>query len=294
MIRKIENEKLCVKIEDSGAELVSIYDKENNREVLWQADPAYWKRHAPVLFPYVGKHYGNQYRINGISYPAATQHGFARDMEFVCTKEDTHSVTHVLKSTSETLEKYPFAFTLEITQSISGGELTIEWKVYNDGDETMYFTIGGHPAFNVPVLPDTTYDQYSLYFPGKTSLSYLLIDENGSGTIMTEPVYTMELKDEKYAIDLHTFDKDALVFDGGQIERAGIALPDGTPYLEVKAVDFPNFGIWAAPHAPFVCLEPWMGRTDNFGYDGDLSEKANINKLNKEEIFQKAYTITVF
>lgn len=293
MVRIIENEKLCVKIEDIGAELVSIYDKENQREVLWQGNPVHWSRQAPVLFPNVGKHFHMQYRIGGKTYPSG-QHGFARDMEFCCTKETPTSVTHVLKSTEKTLEIYPFAFTFEITQSIQGGELTVEWKVINENQETMYFTIGGHPAFNVPVIEGTTYDQYALYFPNKESLSYLLIAEDGSGTILTDPVYTMKLKDGVYPIDLHTFDKDALVFDGNQFDRVGLLLPDGKPYLEMKAEGFPNFGIWAAPSAPFVCLEPWMGRCDDYGYEGDLTEKKDINVLPEGKTFQKSYTITVF
>lgn len=293
MIRKIENEKLCVQISDIGAEPVSVYDKENSREVLWQADPAYWKRHAPVLFPNVGKHYHMQYRVGGKSYPSG-QHGFARDMEFTCTKESADTIVHVLKSTEKTLEVYPFAFTLEITHSINSGELTITWKVINENQGNMYFTIGGHPAFNVPVIEGTTYDQYSLYFPGKDMLSYLLIAEDGSGTLLTDLVYSMQLTDGVYPIDLHTFDKDALVFDGNQIERVGILLPDGKPYLEMKAEGFPNFGIWAAPGAPFVCLEPWMGRCDDYGYEGDLTEKPNINVLAEGGVFCKSYTITIF
>lgn len=57
MIHTIENDYLRVSVDDHGAELCSIFDKVHNREVIWQADPAYWKRHAPVLFPNVGRHF---------------------------------------------------------------------------------------------------------------------------------------------------------------------------------------------------------------------------------------------
>lgn len=292
MIQKLENEKLCVSIDDIGAELISIFDKENGREVMWQADPKYWKRHAPVLFPNVGRHFKNVYRINGKEYPSG-QHGFARDMEFTCVSKSEQEVIHVLKSTDKTLEIYPFAFTLEITHSLCGGELKVSWKVVNENQETMYFTIGGHPAFNVPAIEGTEYNQYSLYFKDTESLKYLLIDM-GTGTILRDPVYTMELQDGQYPMDLHMFDRDALVFDDNQISCVGINLPDGKPFLEMNAVGFPSFGIWAAPGAPFVCLEPWMGRCDDYGFDKELTEKAYMNVLKVGEIFEKSYTITVF
>ncbi|MBQ0001654.1 MAG: aldose 1-epimerase family protein [Clostridiales bacterium] len=294
MIRKIENDKLCVQVSDHGAELISIFDKANNREVVWQADPTFWNRHAPILFPYVGRHFKKEYRVNGKTYPALTQHGFARNLEFNCESVTEDTITHVLKSTEKTMEIYPFAFTLKVTQSIKGGTLTVKWNVYNENDETMYFTIGGHPAFNVPAIEGTTYDQYSLYFPGKDLLTYMLVAEDGSGTLNTSEDYTIELDDGKYPIDLHTFDRDALIFDGHQFDRVGILLPDGMPYLMMTSLDHPNFGIWAAPHAPFVCLEPWMGRTDDHGYTGDLTEKENVNALPAGETFEKTYTITVF
>ena len=89
------------------------------------------------------------------------------------------------------------------------------------------------------------------------------------------------------------FDHDALVFDNGQITKAGITLPDGTPYVEIICDGFPNFGIWSAAGAPFVCLEPWMGRCDNTGYDGELSEKPDINVLDPAKTFEKSYVISV-
>lgn len=292
MIHRLENEKLSVSVNDHGAELCSIYDKEKNREILWQADPAFWKRQAPILFPNVGRHYGNEYRLHGKTYPSS-QHGFARDMEFICAEETADTLVHVLKSTEKTLEIYPFAFTLKVTHALKNKELTIHWEVINDSVDTMYFTIGGHPAFNVPVLEGTQYSDYSLYFKNTESPVYKLIDIP-SGTVHNDVLYTLELNDGRYPLDVHLFDKDALVFDDGQIQDVGILLPDGSPFLCMHAEGFPNFGIWAAPGAPFVCLEPWMGRCDNFGYNGTLPEKDNINVLSSGEHFEKEYSITVF
>ena len=235
MIHTIENDYLRVSVDDHGAELCSIFDKIHNREVIWQADPAYWKRHAPVLFPNVGRHFEDHYRINGVEYPSS-QHGFARDSEFTCVDMTADSITHRLKSSDATRENYPYDFELKI--------------------------------------------------------KHVLIDIS-SGTAVADKAYTLELENGSCLIDAHMFDKDALIFDD-QIEKAGIAFPDGTPYVELICHGFPSFGIWSVPGSPFVCLEPWMGRCDDFGFKGELPEKKYINTLDKNEIFTASYEIKIY
>ena len=172
----IENDRIKVAVADHGAELCGIYDKKRGHEVVWQADPAYWNRHAPVLFPFVGKVCGGQYRYKGISYPMG-QHGFARDMDFTLVGKTENSITHVLRSDDATLAKYPFEFELEITHRIEDNKVFVEWKVTNPAkDEPLYFSIGAHPAFNVPVLPGTKKDDYYVSFDGKEELEYVFLD----------------------------------------------------------------------------------------------------------------------
>ena len=256
MTRTIENSFLKISVSDHGAELTGIYDKVNDREVLWQADPAYWKRHAPVLFPNVGRNYKDIWRLNGKEYPSR-QHGFARDSEFICTDITDTSLTFVMKSSEETLKVYPFAFALKITYTLKEHDLDVCWEVVNKDSETMYFTIGGHPAFRVPVREGESQSDYRLAFEEQDALTYLLIDTS-VGTVIADEPHTLPLENGTCAIDPHMFDKDALVFDNGQIQKAGILFPDGSPYLTLTSEGFPNFGIWSVPGAPFVCLEPWM------------------------------------
>ncbi|WP_302789878.1 aldose 1-epimerase family protein [Anaerobutyricum hallii] len=289
----IKNEKLAVTIAAHGAELSSIYDKANDRELVWQADPAFWNRHAPVLFPNVGKYYGGHFTYNGTDYPMG-QHGFARDTEFEQAASGENFVTYRLCADEESKKVYPFDFVLEITHRLNGNRLTVEWNVKNTDDKEMYFTIGGHPAFNVNVLPDTDFEDYSLVFKeGTEKLSYVLLDAE-SGTAIGDKVYELELTDSKYALKKDMFDKDALVFDGGQIEWAALALPDGKPYIALESKGFPNFGIWSKPGAPYVCLEPWCGRCDNKGFEGEISEKPGIIALKAGETFKKSYDIIVY
>lgn len=289
----IKNEKLAVTIAAHGAELSSIYDKANDRELVWQADPAFWNRHAPVLFPNVGKYYGGHFTYNGTDYPMG-KHGFARDTEFEQAASGENFVTYRLCADEESKKVYPFDFVLEITHRLNGNRLTVEWNVKNTDDKEMYFTIGGHPAFNVNVLPDTDFEDYSLVFKeGTEKLSYVLLDAE-SGTAIGDKVYELELTDSKYALKKDMFDKDALVFDGGQIEWAALALPDGKPYIALESKGFPNFGIWSKPGAPYVCLEPWCGRCDNKGFEGEISEKPGIIALKAGETFKKSYDIIVY
>lgn len=289
----IENEKLSVTVAAHGAELSSIYDKENDRELIWQADPAFWNRHAPVLFPNVGKYYGGHFTYNGKEYPMG-QHGFARDKEFTQVAAEEDFVTYRLCADEESKKVYPFDFVLEITHRLQESRLSVEWNVKNVDDKTMYFTIGGHPAFNVNVLPDTTFEDYSLAFKaGTEKLSYILLDTE-SGTAIADKKYELHLTDSKYTLKKDMFDKDALVFDDGQITWAALALPDGQPYIALEGKDFPNFGIWSKPGAPYVCLEPWCGRCDNRGFEGEISEKPGINALKAGEVFEKSYDIIVY
>ena len=289
----IKNERLSVTIAAHGAELSSIYDKANDRELVWQADPAFWNRHAPVLFPNVGKYYGGHFTYNGTDYTMG-KHGFARDTEFEQAASGENFVTYRLCADEESKKVYPFDFVLEITHRLNGNRLTVEWNVKNTDNKEMYFTIGGHPAFNVNVLPDTDFEDYSLVFKeGTEKLSYVLLDAE-SGTAIGDKVYELELTDSKYALKKDMFDKDALVFDGGQIEWAALALPDGKPYIALESKGFPNFGIWSKPGAPYVCLEPWCGRCDNKGFEGEISEKPGIIALKAGETFKKSYDIIVY
>ena len=290
MAVKLENEFLCVEIAEMGAEVTRIYDKTEDNEILWEGNPVYWKRHSPVLFPNVGKTYKNRVLINGTQYPTS-QHGFARDNVFTCIEAAKERASFMFRSSEETKEVYPFDFELHINYKLNKKELTVEWQVKNCGDETMYFTIGGHPAFRF-AKPEETKADYVLKVPGKEKLEYVLIDIS-CGCANVDEVHTLQLSEETYPLSDELFAKDALVVDNGQIEEAWLCHKDGTPDVGVRSAGFPNYGIWSVEGAPFVCLEPWMGRCDNAGFNAELSEKPNVNKVEAGEKFIKDYTIVV-
>lgn len=292
-VRKIENELAKVEVCDFGAELFSFYDKETKTEAVWQADPKYWARHAPVLFPFVGKVNGGYFTHQGIQYPMG-QHGFARDMEFVFAGQTENTITHRLVSTEDTLKKYPFPFELTITHELEGKTLSVIWEVTNPGDETMYFSIGGHPAFNVPAREGESKYDYSISFGEKNELNYVLVDLSCNAVNMDD-VYTLKLKDGKLPVTEQLFDEDALIFDDYQVEKIGLVYPDGSPYLTMSCKGFPSMGVWSQPKtdAPFVCLEPWIGRCDNRGFAGELKDKYEEQSLEAGKTFCARYELTL-
>lgn len=285
---KLENDRLCVEITELGAELTRIYDKKRDTELLWDADPKYWNRHSPILFPNVGKTYRNTVRINGTQYPTS-QHGFARDNIFKCIRETPDTASFLFSSNEETREVYPFEFDLIVTYKLEGKTLLVKWEVMNTGDEEMFFTIGGHPAFRFAGAEEPKSD-YMLKFPGKKSLDYILVNI-AEAAADTSRVYKLELEDECCPMTEEMFANDALIFDHGQISEIWICHRDGTPRVGMKCEGFPNFGIWSVKDAPFVCLEPWMGRCDDVGFDKELSEKPDVNRVPAGGKFEQSYSV---
>lgn len=286
----LENEYLLVEIADKGAEVVKIYDKQKAVDVLWEGNPAFWKRHSPILFPNVGKNYKNTIHIQGKEYPSS-QHGFARDHVFTCVKSDESQGIFLLCSDEETKKVYPFDFELYISYVLEGKTLSIQWEVKNPTAEPVYFTIGGHPAFRFSGKEERKED-YCLFFPKKEKLQYILINPE-SGTACVERIYELELNKGMYPLSEEMFSEDALIFDNGQIGEAWICHKDGRPYVGLRCEGFPNFGIWSVEGAPFICLEPWAGRCDNHGFEGDISEKPGMNRVDGHGTFKKKYQIVV-
>lgn len=285
---RLENNRLRVEITEQGAEVTSIYDKKRDTELLWNGDPAYWNRHSPILFPNVGKTYRNTVRINGVQYPTS-QHGFARDNKFKCVAETPYMASFLFSSNEETKEVYPFDFDLMIIYTLEGKSLQVKWEVHNAGNEEMLFTIGGHPAFCFAEAGERKSD-YILKFPGKTSLDYILVDI-AEAAADTANVYKLELENGCCPLTEEMFANDALIFDNGQIQEVWLCHKDGAPRAGMKCEGFPNFGIWSVKDAPFICLEPWMGRCDDVGFDRELSEKANVNKVPAGEKFEQSYAV---
>lgn len=286
----LSNSDIRIEIAELGAELMHIRNLHTNSELLWNGDPTYWKRRSPILFPNVGKTFENKMLINGVTY-TTSQHGFARDRVFVCEESGPDHATFLLRSDEETLKLYPFDFELRVRYALNGSTLTVTWSVVNTSAQEMSFTIGGHPAFCFD-QPTDLKDEYCLFFPGKQSLRYVLLDL-ASGTAMPEAVVDLPLENSVLPLSDELFAKDALVLDDGQIDEVWLCRKDGSRRIGMRCPGFPNFGIWSVNGAPFVCLEPWMGRCDNRGFNLDISEKPNINRLAPGASFEVSYDLLI-
>ncbi|MFA9378104.1 MAG: aldose 1-epimerase family protein [Lachnotalea sp.] len=289
--RQIENERLTLKVNDQGGQLASIYDKKNDREIIWCADPKVWNRHAPILFPFVGEIQNKEYLYNGTKYPM-TAHGFARDAEFQFVGMIDNKIVHSLSSNDERKKVYPFDFKLEIIHSIEDNKVNVEWRVINTGEKEMLFSIGAHPAFNVPAIEGEKQKDYYLTFGNKDKLDFIRISED-SGTALCHNVDSLELTDGAYEIGEQLFDKGVLIFENNQLTEVGIAFPNKEQYINIKCDGFPYVGVWTKLNAPFICLEPWYGRCDDYGFTGELKDKAGIQKLAGNMEFSVKYEIIV-
>lgn len=285
----LENENLKAEIDSFGAELKSVRRKTDDREYMWQADPKYWGRTSPVLFPFVGAPKNKEYRYEGKTYPMG-QHGFARDMEFELESQAGQSIWFVLESTEETYAKYPFAFRLHIGYELSKNELKVLWKVENADTKKMYFSIGAHPAFLCPIHGEQDKCGYGLKFGGLTTTLHHHGNTMDGMAVMEDQI--LALTDGSVAITEGFFDKCTYMVEGRQTGEVSLLDKEGVPYVTV-IFDAPLFGIWSpeGKNAPFVCIEPWYGRCDSTDFEGSLAERDYENCLEAGTSFVTDYTI---
>lgn len=275
---ELNNGIIKVSVSEHGAELRSV--KKNDREYMWCADPKYWGRTSPVLFPFVGGLKNDKYLLNGKLYNGK-KHGFARDSEFELAETTDNSATFILKENESTLKDYPFKFTLTIKYTLDGNKVKVGWNVKNGNDTEMSFSIGGHPAFN---LSDG--DNYFM-FDNKNDIEYYLVDKNG--LCKKDTVHMLE-NDGYVKMYEGMFDNDAFIIENNQVQEVSLCDGNKTPYVTVR-FSAPLFGLWhpAGENIPFVCIEPWYGRCDASDFDGDLFEREYAQKLVPGESFYAEY-----
>ena len=288
-IYTLKNKEITIQISTHGAELKSLKDNHTGTEYMWCADPQYWGRTSPVLFPVVGAYKNNETTYQGKTY-TMSQHGFARDMEFSLVSQKEDSIWFALEDTEETREKYPFAFHLELGYHITGRTVEVLWRVKNPSQETMYFSIGGHPAFYCPLGEEGKQTDYAIAFDAKDRVVSRLFGKGGVTDILLE----YPLEDGRLSITEKLFDNDALIIENHQAQKVALVNPAGKEYLTVT-FDAPLFGIWSPPkkNAPFICIEPWYGRADHENYTGGLEEREWGNELAAGETFEASYCISI-
>ncbi len=289
MICYIDNEYLKIGVNTRGAELCSILNKRNNKEYLWQADPLFWAFHSPVLFPVVGNCTDNKILIDGIEYPMP-RHGFARHSEFSLLKSAPESLIFSLDYSGETLAVYPFKFRLLVSYTLKETELQVQFEVINLDQKAILFSLGAHPAFNVPLHPDETYNDYYIEFDEKENLKQELFNSSGFFTGQGIP---FETDNQKLRLNTELFNDGALVFKTLNSRKLTLKNFHSTDSVELKFKDFNSLGIWAVPGAPFVCIEPWLGYADKAERLQEFKNKEGIISLDVDHTFSAVYSIGI-
>lgn len=285
----VSNDKLTIVVSTRGAELWSI--KAGDVEYLWNGDPTYWPDRSPVLFPYVGRFTGGEYRYEGSAYPMDI-HGFARRMEFTVAGQDECSITLLLTDNDQTYENYPFHFILRITYTLKDSSVQIRYEIENTSDRTMYFGLGAHPGFNVPLEEGLAFSDYHLEFAGKHTPSRVGHTEscflNGQDT-------PFNLEDDcRLPLNHGLFDEDAVVLKN---VANGVTLKSrkGTRSVTVTYPDMPYLGLWHVPHteAPYLCIEPWTSLPSRQDIVEEFQYKSDLIRLRSKAVYRNQWEITI-
>jgi galactose mutarotase-like enzyme len=266
-----------------GAELASLQNP-GKTEYIWNADPQFWNKHAPVLFPIIGELKDKSFSYRGQKYHLP-RHGFAREMEFALTHHSENQAVFSLHYSEETLRHYPFRFWLQINYRLMNNMLLIGYSVINDGVEKMPFSLGAHPAFALP----GNFEEYAVEFEKNTSLHVSLLENN----LMSAKSEDIQLKNKTLPLNYNLFENDALILKNIASKSLSI-LKNGKRHVSVEYDDFPHLGLWTKQEAPFLCVEPWFGYADTVEATGDLFEKESMLVLEPGGVFNTNFTIEVF
>lgn len=278
----LKNNHFLVSISKIGAEIISIENTNENKQILWTPNQTHWNRTAPNLFPIVGRLKNDEYHYNHQTFKML-QHGFARNLEFEVSKSTETSVSLILKNNEATFEQYPFEYQLEISFILNDFSLDIHYEVLNHSNVEMPFSIGAHPAFAI----HKSLDSYKLIFDQPFTADRFLIDQglyNGQSEKVLENDNELHLNDQ-------LIENDAIVFKNPPFYGVSLSDLEGNKLVTVSSSDFHYWGFWSKPGAPFFCIEPWAGLADSVNSNGDLFQKEGIEILAPNEFKKFAYSI---
>lgn len=290
MIYTLRNSEMEVQVSSKGGELVSMKDADQT-EYIWIGDATYWKRHAPQLFPCIGRLTNNQYRMDGALHEMG-QHGFLRDYELTKVEESATSLHLQLLSDASTRQLYDRDWTVDIFYSLSGKTLSVKFQVRNRNARTMRFGYGIHPGFNVPLNPALRFEDYRLDFHETSTPKQMELTERYT---ISGGMHDYALAEGRYLPLQHSlFDHDAIILKdmphtvtlGSQKDEKKVA---------VTFPDMPYLGIWHAPEtdAPFVCIEPWSSLPSTDGVIDEFETKPDFITVEPEQTYTNNWSISI-
>ena len=291
MLYTIHNSDMTVTIDGLGAQLQSI-TAAGGTEYLWSGDPAYWSSRAPLLFPYVGRLTDDTYTCDGRAYQM-TRHGFARRTEFSVLTQGKDHITLYMEDSEESRKLYPFAFRFDVSYVLEGNTLVIVYAVESRDGRTMFFGLGGHPGFRVPLEEGRAFTDYRLTFAQPCQPWQVLMSENYMISGREAPYPLENGVDLPLRHDL--FDRDAIILKHFA-RSVTLSAGEGTRGLTLSCPRMRYLGIWHQPKtdAPYVCLEPWVSLPSREGVVEDLSQQFDLVSLEPRQRYENRWTVTVF
>lgn len=290
MIKSIKNKKLTIKINSKGAELWSIKDKQGH-EYLWQGDKNFWADRAINIFPYVARLTGGKYTLGGKEYRMGS-HGFVKDLEFKVESQEENQITFLLKHSIYTLEQYPYQFNFRISYQIVETELKITYSVENMDKGSMYFGLGGHPGFNLPLDDQLEFEDYYLEFQDPTDLIQVGMSKD---CFVSGEDKIIALKNGNMLPLTHDlFDNDAIILKEMPKE---VILKSNKSTRRIK-MTYPKMnylGIWHTPgtKAPYICIEPWTSLPSRKDVVEDLAKQADLVLVEAGKTYNNSWTIDI-
>ena len=290
MIHTIKNSFLEVQVSEAGAELMSI--TAGGTDYLWNGDKAYWGGRAPHLFPYVGRLTGNQYTYRGKAYQM-NRHGFAKASRFALAGAGAENVRLHLEDSEESRAVYPQAFSFDVSYVLEDSTLAVVYSVENRGSGTMYFGLGAHPGFRVPLEEGREFTSYRLTFGQKCQPWQVLLSDayQVSGREVPYPLEGGTTLPLRHSL----FDRDAVILK--HMDRTvTLSAGEGSRGVTLSIPQMRYLGIWHPPEtgAPFVCLEPWVSLPARQGVVEEFSQQNDLVALPPYEKYINRWTITVF
>lgn len=291
MLHTIQNSALSVSIDSLGAQLMAITAADGT-EYLWNGDPAYWKGRAPTLFPYVGRLTNDSYSYGGKTY-SMTRHGFAKLTDFSVQDSGRENLTLRMSDTEETRKIYPFSFRFDVSYVLEDNTLAILYAVENPGSNTMYFGLGGHPGFRVPLEPGKEFTDYRLTFAHPSQPWQVLMSDSYMINGHESPYPLKDGVELPLRHDL--FDHDAIILKNYE-RTVTLSAGEGTKGLTLSCPKMRYLGIWHQPKtdAPYVCLEPWVSLPSRQDVVEDLSQQNDLIALDPDSRYENRWTISIF
>ncbi|MGD9886330.1 MAG: aldose 1-epimerase family protein [Bacilli bacterium] len=284
----LQNEHLQITVRSYGAELISLKSKQQT-EFIWQRNPEFWNRCAPVLFPVVGRLLDKYTMIYGKKYEMDI-HGFLKDQEFSLLSQSKNHLSLVHRFNEETVKMYPFHYEFVITYRLREKQVRTEYLIRNLGKDDLFFNVGGHPAINVPLYPNESFCDYTISFEKEETFDAPTIEKNGTLNFDVPAISYSKLK--HLPLDRSLFFLDTIVIPKVKSKQVELMNKQHQGII-FRFENFKTLAIWTRYHqqAPFVCLEPWLGYGDRYNSDHDFMKKDYMQKLAFNEQFTAFYEI---